>query len=102
MDLLEERARKGGGARASSVGARVPPDYVRKHNPLIMFDSVAKNESRVRNIKGLEAFYEDLENRTLPQWSFITPNMVSQGFFPLLFFSFFQFFLISLHMRRKR
>lgn len=60
----------------SSV-AKVPPDYMRKHNPLIMFDSVAKNETRARNIKGLEAFYQDLEDRSLPQWSFVTPNMVS-------------------------
>ena len=52
------------------------PDYVRKHNPLIMFDSVANNATRVSNIKNFTQFYTDLEGETLPQWMFITPNMV--------------------------
>ncbi|KAM7198873.1 Phosphoesterase family domain containing protein [Naviculisporaceae sp. PSN 640] len=66
------------GARYSQ-GKKIPPDYVRKHNPLIMFDSVAKNETRTRNIKGLDAFYRDLEDRRLPQWIFITPNMTNNA-----------------------
>ncbi|KAI6375411.1 hypothetical protein MCOR25_002977 [Pyricularia grisea] len=48
--------------------------YVRKHNPLIMFDSVANNSTRASQIKNFTSFYEDLEKKQLPQWSFITPN----------------------------
>ena len=43
-------------------------NYVRRHNPLILFDSVAKNESRVTQIKGFDGFYEDLRRGKLPQW----------------------------------
>lgn len=50
-------------------------DYVRKHNPLILFDSVSQNDTRARQIKSFVSFYDDLQAKTLPQWSFITPNM---------------------------
>jgi len=53
--------------------------YVRKHNPLIMYDSVASNPSRVQNIKNFTLFYQDLAAQQLPQWMFITPNMTSDG-----------------------
>jgi len=52
-------------------------DYVRKHNPLVLFDSVANNASRLQQIKNFTSFYEDLDAHQLPQWSFITPNMVT-------------------------
>lgn len=51
-------------------------DYVRKHNPLILFDSVANNASRAKQIKNFTSFTDDLNAQKLPQWSFITPNMV--------------------------
>lgn len=54
-------------------------DYVRKHNPLISYDSVTKDEDRLAKIKNLTMFYEDLNNNALPQWMFITPNMTSDG-----------------------
>ncbi|ONH67792.1 putative acid phosphatase [Cyberlindnera fabianii] len=54
-------------------------DYVRKHNPLVLYDSVATDSDKLANIKNLTTFYEDLENETLPQWMFITPNMTSDG-----------------------
>ncbi|KAG0645818.1 putative acid phosphatase [Hyphodiscus hymeniophilus] len=54
-------------------------DYVRKHNPLISYDSVSEHESRIAKIKNLTMFYEDLKNDALPQWMFITPNMTSCG-----------------------
>lgn len=50
-------------------------DYVRKHNPLMLFDSVSQNETRLRQIKSFVSFYDDLQAKTLPQWAFITPNM---------------------------
>ena len=53
--------------------------YVRKHNPLVMFNSVGKNETRLGCIKNTTMFYEDLQKKKLPQWMFITPNMTSNG-----------------------
>lgn len=54
-------------------------DYVRKHNPGILFDSVTSKPDRLANIKNTTLFYEDLKNNKLPQWMFITPNMTSDG-----------------------
>ncbi|KAK9463449.1 phosphoesterase family-domain-containing protein [Lipomyces oligophaga] len=54
-------------------------DYVRKHNPLVIYDNVATNATRLDNIKNFTSFYDDLDNKQLPQWSFITPNMTNDG-----------------------
>ncbi|KAK3945500.1 hypothetical protein QBC46DRAFT_302541 [Diplogelasinospora grovesii] len=54
-------------------------DYVRKHDPLILYDSVASNSSRVRQIKNFTSFTADLEAKTFPQWSFVTPNMTNDA-----------------------
>ncbi|TLS24305.1 hypothetical protein PpBr36_08612 [Pyricularia pennisetigena] len=48
--------------------------YMRKHNPLIVFDSIANNPDRASQIKNFTSFEEDLTKKQLPQWSFITPN----------------------------
>ncbi|PYH43272.1 acid phosphatase PHOa [Aspergillus saccharolyticus JOP 1030-1] len=54
-------------------------DYVRKHNPLVLFDSVAQNSTRLRQIKNFTSFEDDLANKKLPQWAFITPNMTNDA-----------------------
>ncbi|KAF9484266.1 acid phosphatase [Pholiota conissans] len=54
-------------------------DYVRKHNPLIIFDSVANFSSRADKIKNFTLFEQDLAENKIPQWSFITPNMTNDG-----------------------
>lgn len=54
-------------------------DYVRKHNPAVIYNNNAGRSDRLSVIKNLTLFYEDLENETLPQWMFITPNMTSDG-----------------------
>lgn len=54
-------------------------DYVRKHNPLVLYDSVVKNDTRARQIKGFDAFFADLDDKKLPQWAFITPNMTNDA-----------------------
>lgn len=54
-------------------------DYVRKHNPPVIYDSVATVPNRLSKIKNTTLFWEDLENDALPQWMFITPNMTSDG-----------------------
>jgi acid phosphatase len=54
-------------------------DYVRKHNPAVLYDSVADVSARLAKTKPLTAFTTDLNAGTLPQWMFITPNMTSDG-----------------------
>ncbi|KAG9235636.1 phosphoesterase family-domain-containing protein [Amylocarpus encephaloides] len=54
-------------------------DYVRKHNPLISYDSVTEDVNRLAKIKNFTMFERDLANNTLPQWMFITPNMTNDG-----------------------
>ncbi|TVY38918.1 Phosphate-repressible acid phosphatase [Lachnellula occidentalis] len=54
-------------------------DYVRKHNPEVLYNSVVTNSDRLTNIKNTTIFYEDLKANKLPQWMFITPNMTSDG-----------------------
>jgi acid phosphatase len=54
-------------------------DYVRKHDPLIIYDSVTQNATRLEMIKNFTGFYDDLQNQRLPQWAFITPNMTDDG-----------------------
>ncbi|KAG6914762.1 hypothetical protein DXG01_015453, partial [Tephrocybe rancida] len=48
--------------------------YVRKHNPLISYESIHANPARLANIKNFTLFQQDLAANTLPQWMFITPN----------------------------
>ncbi|KAJ5163418.1 uncharacterized protein N7500_005248 [Penicillium coprophilum] len=54
-------------------------DYVRKHNPLVLYDSVVVNNTRARAIKSFEDFENDLRDKKLPQWAFITPNMTNDA-----------------------
>ncbi|RDW93561.1 acid phosphatase PHOa [Aspergillus mulundensis] len=54
-------------------------DYVRKHNPLILYDSVTENTMRGRQIKNFTHFDADLANEKLPQWAFFTPNMTNDA-----------------------
>ncbi|CAI7619519.1 unnamed protein product [Penicillium viridicatum] len=54
-------------------------DYVRKHNPLVLYDSVVSNSSRARQIKSFDDFENDIQDKKLPQWAFITPNMTNDA-----------------------
>ncbi|KAE8342139.1 hypothetical protein BDV24DRAFT_162690 [Aspergillus arachidicola] len=54
-------------------------DYVRRHNPLVLFDSVTNNDTRARQIKNFTTFEEDIKNKRLPQWAFITPNVTNDA-----------------------
>ncbi|KAJ2981935.1 hypothetical protein NQ176_g1718 [Zarea fungicola] len=61
-------------------------DYVRKHNPAILHESVTKVPSRLAQVKNMSLtdtsrseFHKDLTADKLPQWMFITPNMTSDG-----------------------
>jgi acid phosphatase len=54
-------------------------DYVRKHDPLILFESVTQNTTRLGLIKNFTTFNDDLQKQQLPQWAFFTPNMTDDG-----------------------
>lgn len=54
-------------------------DYVRKHNPLILFDRVVNDATSLSKIKNFTEFDVDYKNKQLPQWAFITPNMTNDG-----------------------
>ncbi|OQE46867.1 hypothetical protein PENCOP_c001G00421 [Penicillium coprophilum] len=56
-----------------------PNQYVRKHNPLVLYDSVTNDAVRPRQIKNFTTFYEDLAHHSLPQHMFITPNMTNDA-----------------------
>ncbi|BGO88706.1 hypothetical protein NBRC10512_005152 [Rhodotorula toruloides] len=53
--------------------------YVRKHSPLILTDSVAVNPERALRHRNFNDFAADLNADALPQWMFITPNLVNDG-----------------------
>ncbi|TPX43213.1 hypothetical protein SeLEV6574_g05190 [Synchytrium endobioticum] len=53
--------------------------YVRKHNPLILYDSVAKHQSRAARIRNFNDFAVDVMAGPLSQWLFITPNLKNDG-----------------------
>ena len=57
-------------------------DYVRKHDPAVIYNSVADVPDRLALIKNFTLFDRDLAANTLPQWMFITPNMSEQSLFP--------------------
>ncbi|VEU21066.1 DEKNAAC101915 [Brettanomyces naardenensis] len=54
-------------------------DYVRKHHPLVLFDSVTGNSTRLGLLKNFTEFDNDLKAEKLPQYAFITPNMTNDG-----------------------
>ncbi|KAF8845480.1 hypothetical protein BDN67DRAFT_460873 [Paxillus ammoniavirescens] len=49
--------------------------YVRKHNPLVIYDSVGLNSTRAARIRNFNDFAVDVDNNTLSQWIFVTPNI---------------------------
>ena len=53
-------------------------DYVRKHNPPVLYDANTTPD-RLVNQKNFTTFADDVANKKLPQWSFITPNMTNDG-----------------------
>lgn len=53
-------------------------DYVRKHNPPVIYDANT-SPSRLSYQKNFTEFYADLEAQRLPQWMFVTPNMTDDG-----------------------
>jgi len=46
---------------------------------LVIYDSVATDPSRAANIRNFNDFAADVNASVIPQWVFITPNMVNDG-----------------------
>lgn len=55
------------------------PDYVRRHNPLVSYDSVVSKPQNLGYLKNYTEFENDLKNNNLPQWAFFTPNVTNDG-----------------------
>jgi hypothetical protein len=59
--------------------------YVKRHNPFAYFASVRESKadprrsSQAANIVSFESFASDLQHETLPNYSFIVPNLYNDG-----------------------
>jgi hypothetical protein len=60
------------------VGPDVEP-YVRRHNPFVFFDDVLNNPTQVTNIVPFSQFASDVTSNSLPNYSFVVPNNISNG-----------------------
>ncbi|GMM45657.1 hypothetical protein DAPK24_022320 [Pichia kluyveri] len=54
-------------------------DYVRKHNPFILYESYTSNATRLSVMKNFTEFEKDLKDEKLPQYMIITPNMTNDA-----------------------
>jgi len=74
------------------------PYYMRKHNPLIIFDAISQNPERMTRLRTFNDFANDVVNGTLPQWIFVTPNMVNDAHDTTIDFaaSFLEYWLVPL------
>ena len=53
--------------------------YVCKHNPLIIYDSVADVAERSARHRNFNDFATDINASVIPQWLFVTPNLVNDA-----------------------
>lgn len=53
--------------------------YVKRHNPFAYFDSVRGKVPQRENIVPFDKFNDDWQNDTLPNYSFIVPNLYNDG-----------------------
>jgi len=81
-----------------SPGATDYTYYVRKHNPLMIYDAVSQDPQRVKRIRTFNDFANDVVNGTLPQWVFVTPNMIDDAHDTTIDFaaSFLEYWLVPL------
>jgi Phosphoesterase family len=63
------------------VNTSAPPYtyYVRKHNGIIVADSVAALSNRTVYSRNFNDFAVDLNNSAIPQWVWVTPNLVDDA-----------------------
>lgn len=53
--------------------------YFTKHNPFVYYTDIMDNTTRCSQIVPLTRFSVDLENNQLPEFSFVTPNVLDDG-----------------------
>ncbi|KAI0058763.1 hypothetical protein BV25DRAFT_1810190, partial [Artomyces pyxidatus] len=53
--------------------------YMRKHNPTIIYDSVALVPSRAARHRNFNDFAVDVNASAIPQWLFVTPDLVNDA-----------------------
>jgi phosphatidylinositol-3-phosphatase len=59
-----------------------PPDvgkYARRHNTLALLADVVNDSTQVKNLVPFSQFPTDLASNTLPNWSFIVPNLCNDA-----------------------
>ncbi|KAK4152885.1 phosphoesterase family-domain-containing protein [Chaetomidium leptoderma] len=54
-------------------------DYVRKHNPFVSYDSITMNGQRLLNLDSFDAFQRAFAAKKVPQFVFMSPNMMNDG-----------------------
>ncbi|KAK4040345.1 phosphoesterase family-domain-containing protein [Parachaetomium inaequale] len=54
-------------------------DYVRKHNPFVTYDSVTNNGERLLNLESFDTFQRTFAAKKVPEFVFMTPNMMNDG-----------------------
>ncbi|KAG0370293.1 phosphoesterase family-domain-containing protein [Gamsiella multidivaricata] len=53
--------------------------YFRKHNPFIIYDSIATNATRCANVVPATQLQTDIAAGNIPNYAFYTPNMINDG-----------------------
>ncbi|KAF8306372.1 hypothetical protein DL93DRAFT_2179632 [Clavulina sp. PMI_390] len=53
--------------------------YLRKHNPPIIHDVIANDTRRAARVRNFNDFAADIKANAIPQWVFITPNIVNDA-----------------------
>ncbi len=53
--------------------------YVKRHDPLSYFSDVVENSAQMQNLVLFSQFSTDLASNSLPNFSFIVPNLVDDG-----------------------
>ena len=54
-------------------------NYASKHNPIIYFSDVRNDPNQARNVVPFTQFATDLANGSLPNYSFVVPNLCNDG-----------------------
>ncbi|KAK3387563.1 phosphoesterase family-domain-containing protein [Podospora didyma] len=53
--------------------------YVRKHNPFVSYDSITMHGERLLNLQSFGAFHRAFVAKKVPQFCFMSPNMLNDG-----------------------
>ncbi len=53
--------------------------YVHRHDPFVYYTDIVNNSTRCNSVVPLTQFYTDMKDGKLPDFSFITPNVLDDG-----------------------